>query len=189
MTGFFMLILGVLLVPVSLGILPFSPSAQLGLLVIILAIQMIAFGSTDWRIPSLLAACSVWPVFAALGITSCIIPGVLAPCLTLIVAILNILGGIIGVKKACAPLLKKSERPGEPVPRILVSLCRTQLTMNLLSILFGASMLVSGLIPGLVIGVILAANGCLLLFLLRILITLERIQRDWGTAVDGSAGR
>jgi len=179
MTGFFMLILGVLLVPVSLGILPFSPSAQLGLLVIILAIQMIAFGSTPiGAFPRSWLLVLFGSVFAALGITSCIIPGVLAPCLTLIVAILNILGGIIGVKKACAPLLKKLERPGEPVPRILVSLCRTQLTMNLLSILFGASMLVSGLIPGLVIGVILAANGCLLLFLLRILITLERIQRD-----------
>jgi len=190
MTGFFMLILGVLLVPVSLGILPFSASAQLGLLVIILSIQMIAFGSTPiGAFPRSWLLVLFGSVFAALGITSCIIPGVLAPCLTLIVAILNILGGIIGVKKACAPLLKKPERPGEPVPRILVSLCRTQLTMNLLSILFGASMLVSGLIPGFVIGVILAANGCLLLFLLRILITLERIQRDWGTAASGSAMR
>jgi hypothetical protein len=50
--------------------------------------------------------------------------------------------------------------------------------MNLLSILFGASMLVSGIIPALAIGVILAANGCLLLFLLRILVTLERMQRN-----------
>ena len=183
MTGFFMLILGVLLVPVSLGILPFSASAQLGLLVIILAIQMIAFGSTPiGAFPRSRLLVLLGSVFAALGITSCIVPGVLVPCLTLIVATLNILGGVIGVKKACAPLLKKSEQPGEPLPRILVSLCRTQLTMNVLSILFGASMLISGFIPALAIGVILAANGCLLLFLLRILIILERMQRNAETA-------
>ena len=183
MTGFFMLILGVLLVPVSLGILPFSASAQLGLLVIILAIQMIAFGNTPiGAFPRSWLLVLFGSVFAALGIISCIVPGVLVPCLTLIVATLNILGGVIGVKKACAPLLKKSEQPGEPLPRILVSLCRTQLTMNVLSILFGASMLISGFIPALAIGVILAANGCLLLFLLRILIILERMQRNAETA-------
>ena len=48
--------------------------------------------------------------------------------------------------------------------------------MNLLTILFGASMLVSNLIPGLVIGVILAANGCVLLYLLHILIVLDKMQ-------------
>ncbi len=183
MTGFFMLILGVLLVPVSLGILPFSASAQLGLLVIILAIQMIAFGSTPiGAFPRSRLLVLLGSVFAALGITSCIVPGVLVPCLTLIVATLNILGGVIGVKKACAPLLRKSEHPGEPLPGILASLYRTQLTMNVLSILFGASMLISGFIPALAIGVILAANGCLLLFLLRILIILERMQRNAETA-------
>jgi len=183
MTGFFMLILGVLLVPVNLGILPFSASAQLGLLAIIHAIQMIAFGSTPiGAFPRSWLLVLLGSVFAALGITSCIVPGVLVPCLTLIVATLNILGGIIGVRKACAPLLRKSEQPGEPLPGILVSLFRTQLTMNLLSILFGASMLVSGIIPALAIGVILAANGCLLLFLLRILVTLERMQRNVETA-------
>ena len=183
MTGFFMLILGVLLVPVSLGILPFSASAQLGLLVIILAIQMIAFGNTPiGAFPRSWMLVLFGSVFAALGIISCIVPGVLVPCLTLIVATLNILGGVIGVKKACAPLLRKSEHPGEPLPGILASLYRTQLTMNVLSILFGASMLISGFIPASAIGVILAANGCLLLFLLRILIILERMQRNAETA-------
>jgi hypothetical protein len=50
--------------------------------------------------------------------------------------------------------------------------------MNLLTILFGVSMLVSQLIPGLVIGVVLAANGCVLLYLLHILTVLEKMRRD-----------
>ena len=45
-TSVFMIILGVLLIPVNLGLLPFSGSAQLGLLMMIFAIQMIASGST-----------------------------------------------------------------------------------------------------------------------------------------------
>ena len=52
----------------------------------------------------------------------------------------------------------------------------TTLIMNLLTILFGISMLVSNFIPGLIIGVILAANGGVLLYLLKILITLEEIR-------------
>lgn len=47
-----------------------------------------------------------------------------------------------------------------------------------LTILFGTSMLVSHLIPGLVIGVILAANGCVLLYMLHLLIVLDKMQSE-----------
>lgn len=177
MTGFFMLILGVLLVPVTLGALPFSGSAQLGLLMIIFSIQMLAFGSTpigSFTRSRLVVLSGLF--FAALGIVSCIVPGVLVPSLTVLVGVLNILGGILGVWRIAAPLLKRPERPREPLPRILASLYATQLTMNLLSMLFGTSMLVSRLIPGMVVGVILAANGCILLFLLHLLVVLEGMQ-------------
>lgn len=46
LTGIFMVLLGVLLIPVNLGKLPFSGSAQLGLLMVIFAIQMLASGNT-----------------------------------------------------------------------------------------------------------------------------------------------
>jgi hypothetical protein len=52
----------------------------------------------------------------------------------------------------------------------------TQLVLNLLAILFGASMLIPGLVQGLVIGVILAANGLVLLYLLGILVTLDKMK-------------
>ena len=46
LTGVFMVLLGLLLLPVNLGLLPFSGGAQLGLLMVIFAIQMLALGST-----------------------------------------------------------------------------------------------------------------------------------------------
>ncbi len=43
--GIFMLLLGGLWIPVNLGLLPFSGSAQLGLLMVIFAVQMLASGN------------------------------------------------------------------------------------------------------------------------------------------------
>ena len=42
-TAIFMQLLGILLIPVNWGLLPFSGSAQLGLLMVIFAVQMLAF--------------------------------------------------------------------------------------------------------------------------------------------------
>jgi hypothetical protein len=61
---------------------------------------------------------------------------------------------------------------------MLAKLFAAQLTMNLLAIMFGTSMLIPGLVHGLVIGVILAANGCVLLYLLRILVVLDKMRGD-----------
>ncbi|OPY65454.1 MAG: hypothetical protein A4E57_03184 [Syntrophorhabdaceae bacterium PtaU1.Bin034] len=120
-------------------------------------------------------------LFAALGIVSCIIPGVLVLQLTVLVGVLNILGGVITLGKLCIPRLGKSEEPGL-ASVVLSRLFGAQLIMNLLTILFGASMLVSNLIPGLVIGVVLAANGCVLLYLLSILIALGKMEGDVASA-------
>ncbi len=68
----------------------------------------------------------------------------------------------------------------EPVkiPGILVKLTVAQLTLNVLAITFGLSMLISHLLPGLVIGVVLAANGAVLLYLLHVLFVIDRIQKE-----------
>jgi hypothetical protein len=177
--GIFMLLLGVLLIPVNLGLLPFSGSAQLGLLMVIFAVQMLASGSTpigpfarSW----LMILFGL--LFAALGTVSCIIPEILVSPLTILIGVLNILGGIMTLGKICLPRLRKSAEANSPIPPVLMKLFAAQLTMNLLTILFGTSMLVSQLIPGLVIGVILAANGCVLLYLLHILTILEKMQSE-----------
>ncbi len=177
--GVFMVILGLLLIPVSLGLLPFSASAQLGLLMVIFAVQMLAAGSTPiGAFPRSWLMIAVGFLFAALGVVSCIIPDVLVAPLTILVGVLNILGGVIGlVKIAAARAARKSDEP-RPLPLILVRLSVVQLTMNMLAIMFGTSMLIPGLVPGLVIGVILAANGCVLLYLLSILVALDTMRND-----------
>jgi len=177
--GVFMLLLGLLLIPVNLGFLPFSKNAQLGLLMVIFAVQMLAAGSTPIGVFP-----RSWPViiggilFAAIGIVSCIIPEILVAQLTVLVGVLNILGGIITLVKICLSRKTPSEVPPAPASSVVAKLFTVNLTMNLLQILFGTSMLMPNLVPGLIIGVILAANGCVLLYLLHILIVLDIIKRN-----------
>lgn len=174
--GVFMLLLGLLLLPVSLGLIPFSPSAQLGLLMVLFGIQMLAVGSTpigaferSWLIILL------GFIFGGLGVVSCIIPDVLVAPLTLMVGILNMAGGMITIAKVSVPLLKE-RKAGGPIPPIRIKVDWALLIMNILTILFGITMLISNLIPGLVLGGVLAANGCVLLYLLYQLESLKKLQ-------------
>ena len=78
LTGIFMIILGVMLIPVSLRFLPFSGSAQIGLLMVIFAVQMLAAGSTPiGPFPRSWLIIFFGFIFAALGVISCIVPGIL----------------------------------------------------------------------------------------------------------------
>ena len=58
--------------------------------------------------------------------------------------------------------------------RNLWRLAVAQLVSGIMAIIFGTSMLVSKLIPGLVLGGILIGYGCVLLYTLYILIVLDR---------------
>jgi hypothetical protein len=177
--GVFMLLLGILLVPVSLGLLPFSGSAQLGLLMVIFAVNMLASGSTPiGPFPRTWLVIGFGLLFAALGIVSCIVPEILVAALTVLVGVLNILGGVIALAKMWISRPRKTGEPREPAPPVLARLFAAQLTMNLLTIMFGTSMLIRGLVPALVIGVVLAANGCVLLYLLCILVALDKMRGD-----------
>lgn len=178
-TGVFMVLLGILLIPVSIGLLPFSGSAQLGLLIVIMSIQMVAFGNTPIK-----PFARTWPFvllglfFASLGIISCIIPNILVPCLTLIIALLNIGGGVIPLTKLVSSRLRDKRAERTDVLPIITRLYLTQITLNVLSIIFGTSMLIKNLIPGLVIGVVLTANGVVLLYLLSILSEIDKIKKS-----------
>ncbi len=182
--GVFMLLLGLLLIPVSRGELPFAGSAQLGLLMIIIAIQMVASGSTPigpFRRSWLMVGCGL--VFAALGIVSCIVPEILVPTLTYLVGALNVLGGAIVLVKSFLPRLGRRGEPREPTPPILVKVFAAMVVMNALTIVFGITMFFSGLLPPAVIGAVLAANGCVLLYLLHLLVVLDKVQGDGEVAV------
>jgi len=181
--GLFMVVLGALLIPVSLGQLPFAGSAQLGLLMVIFSIQMLALGSTPiGAFPRSRAMILVGFVFAGLGIISAVIPGILVGPLTLLIGLLNLFGGAISLGKM---VFSKNQTPaGSPqtVLSVLRRLFITQLALALLSIMFGTSMLIPSLLPGLFVGVILFANGCLLLYLIYILISLDKVIKQLSQA-------
>lgn len=173
-TGVFMVILGLLLIPVSLGRLPFAGSAQIGLLMIILAIQMVTSGSTPiGSFPRTWPMVGIGLLFAALGVASALVPDVLVPALTLLIGVLNVVGGAIALVRAIRPLIGTGA--ASSAPPILRRLFLATVTMNSLTVLFGASMLVAGLVPPLILGGVLAANGGVLLYLLHILLALERL--------------
>jgi len=144
---------------------------------VMFAIQMLASGNTPiGPFPRSWLMILLGFLFAALGIVSCILPEVLIPLLTVLVGVLNVLGGVITLGKMGFSNLRKSGEPRVPRPAVLTKLFATQLIMNLLSIMFGTSMLIAHLIPGLAVGVILACNGGVLLYLLYILKILEKMQ-------------
>ena len=174
--GVLLAFLAVLLVPVNLGTLPFSPDGQLGLLLVIMAIQLLAMGETpvgQFRRSRLLVLIGL--VFAGLGIFSCIVPGILTDDLRVMLGLLNLAGGLVPLALRLYPILQQMRNPPAvpvPVPPQLRNLLVTQTVLNIVGILFGASMLLPGFIPGMVTAAILFCNGLLLFVLAYILSTL-----------------
>ncbi|OPY37764.1 MAG: hypothetical protein A4E35_01046 [Methanoregula sp. PtaU1.Bin051] len=174
--GVLLALLAVLLVPVSLGLLPFSPDGQLGLLLVIMAIQILAMGETplgSFRRSWFLVTIGL--VFVAMGVYSCIVPGILTDLLRVMLGLLNLIGSLVLLAGRVVPMLI-SMRAGTTEPVVLPAPVRnlliTQTVLNIIGILFGTSMLLPGLIPGLVVAVILFFNGLLLFLLASILGTL-----------------
>ena len=175
-TGVFMVLLGGILVPVGMGAFPFSPSVQLGLLLILFAVQTLAAGETPlgtFPRTGPVVACGL--VFALLGTISCLVPGLLVVPLTLLVGGLNVAGGLLPLLRRAAPL---------PFP-LGKRLLKTQQTLHVLSLLFGLSMFLPGILPVVVVGTLLAANGGVLLSLLHLLRRIAALAE----ALAPSAGR
>jgi hypothetical protein len=178
--GILLTFLGLLLFPVSLGLLPFSPDGQLGLLLVIMAIQMMALGETplgqytrSWLM------IIIGMVFVALGFVSCIVPGLLTGMLQIFLGLLNIMAGVVFFIKRFLSKLQGIKPPPETsvvIPPIVKKLERTQMVLNSVVIAFGISMLLPGLVPGLVLAPILVMNGLLLFILASLLKKVTRMQ-------------
>jgi hypothetical protein len=171
--GVLLVLLGLLLFPVNLGTLPFSPDGQLGLLLVIMAVQMLALGETpmgQYRRSRLLITIGI--AFAAMGIFSCIVPGILTDVIQLLLATLNIAGGAILLTKRFLPMLQGAAEPAASLPPILKRLLVTLTVLNVVAIAFGISMLLPGLVPGMIIAGIVVINGLLLFVLASILLKL-----------------
>lgn len=172
-----LVLLGLLLFPVNLGLLPFSPDGQIGLLMVIMAVQMLALGETpvgQYRRSLLLVVVGI--VFAGMGVFSCVVPGVLTGVLQGLLGLLNVLGGAVLLTGRFLPVLQaRLNPPAAPsvIPPALKKLLMTQTVLNLVSIAFGITMFLPALVPGMAIAGILVLNGLLLFALAGILMAIR----------------
>lgn len=90
-----------------------------------------------------------------------------------LLGLLNIVGDSIGMGTTIVSS-RERRKIAEPAPVILLKINTAVLVMNILSVIFGTTMLISGLVPGHIIGIVLAATGCVLFYLLRQLVFLEK---------------
>jgi hypothetical protein len=176
MLGVLLVVLGLLLFPVNLGIIPFSPDGQLGLLLVINAIQMMSLGETplgQYKRSWLMVIIALG--FAATGIFSCIVPGILTDVIRILLGILNIVGGALLLIKQIIPrlcLLKNPQTEPVETPPLLKKMQNTQTILYIVSIAFGVTMLQPGIVPGLFIAGIIIINGLLLFVLGSILMKI-----------------
>jgi uncharacterized membrane protein HdeD (DUF308 family) len=167
--GIMLTILGLLLFPVNLGVIAFSPDGQLGLLLTVTSIQMMSLGETplgQFKRSRLIIMIGL--LFAALGVVSSIVPGLLTGMIRILLGLLNLAGGAVSLIKRYLPMLLEIDTPGGApgiVSPNVKKLAATQTTLNCVQIAFGASTLVPGVVPGLLMAGILVING-LLLFIL-----------------------
>ena len=159
--GVLLTLLGLLLFPVNLGLIAFSPDGQLGLLLTVMAIQIISLGDTPlgkFRRSSAITLFGL--VFAALGVVSSIVPGLLTGAITALLGVLNVAGaGVFLFKRYFTELYGSHGGAHIAAP---ANIEKTQTILNWVTLTFGISMLVPRLIPGLMVAGILVVNGLLL---------------------------
>ncbi|WP_245920364.1 hypothetical protein ACKUB1_09115 [Methanospirillum stamsii] len=171
--GLLLVVLGILLFPVNLGLLPFSPDGQLGLLLVLNALQMMALGNTplgQFKRSWIMVLIGIG--FASMGIISCIVPGILTFIIQYLLGLLNIGGGVIFLATGFLPTYRAIQNPPpeliSSVP-VYKKMLTTQTVLNIVSIMFGITMLLPGLVSGFIISGIVIINGILLFMLVRIL--------------------
>lgn len=108
-----------------------------------------------------------------MGIVSCIVPEALVSTLTVLVGVLNIAGGLVNVTKIILPFVKRPAQDSDHRPPIIIKVSMTHFAMNIVTVLFGVTVLVRNLNPGLVLGVVLAANGCILTHMFYLLVVID----------------
>ncbi len=179
-------LLGILLFPVSFGLLAYSPDGQHGLTLVIMAIQFIALGSTpvgEYRRSWLMVLFGM--LFAALGIFSSIVPGVITGQTGLLLGLLNLVGGVLVLLRGLLSMLRRRRNPGaqaDAVPPILRLLALTPTMIAVVQIVFGLSMFLPTLLPATVGAAMVVVNGLLLFALTGMVLKLSRLGDDPATA-------
>jgi len=158
----FILLLGIIfiecavvLIPVDQGYYLFSRDSQFGLLMVIMAIQVLALGKTPFGVYKrswFLVGIGI--LIVILGIHSCIVPGLLAGWMLSILGFWNLLTGSTGLGKIVIPVLQSYRSP--PDKQVSLSpekknLLLTVIILHLLTMGFGMNLILPGLIPPLVV--------------------------------------
>jgi len=178
--GLIFILFSLLLIPVSQGIIPFSRDSQFGLLMVIMAFQVLALGKTPLGVyersyPLILIGLAI----VSIGIYSCIIPGLITGWVLIPLGIWNIITGSAGFFRFSLPPLLRASRHSDdthhpPVKKLLV----TVTLLHLATIFFGINLVNPGLIPGIAVLAILFFLGLLFLILAYILLNLPASGRE-----------
>jgi len=176
----FILLLGIILIecaatliPVHQGYYLFSRDSQFGLLMVIMAIQVLALGKTPFgvfrRSWTLIA---IGILIAMLGMYSCIVPGLLAGWMLSILGCWNLLTGGTGLGKIVIPLVQPY-RSGQdntaalfPETKKIIGIV---FVLHGLTVGFGMNLILPGFIPGLIVLANLFILGFLMIYLASIL--------------------
>ncbi|MFB3765135.1 MAG: hypothetical protein ACE14P_07785 [Methanotrichaceae archaeon] len=170
--GVLMIFLGILVLFMTLSIIPpFNSDGQLGLLLVLTSLQILALGelvgsrmTRSWPVIALGILC------ASAGIYSCIVPGILTGVIQPILGFQSVITGVLLlVTQTIAPTVYRIRNPpAEPVnlPPIVKQLNFVLTITGIVTTLFGINMLAPLLFPGL-LGMVVYA---MLLPLLIILI-------------------
>ncbi|HOE46706.1 MULTISPECIES: hypothetical protein [Methanothrix] len=153
--GYLLILLGILVLLMILGIIPsFNSDGQLGLLLVLTSLQLLALGefmgkemSRSWP------AIALGILFAAIGFFSCIVPGILTGVIQPLIGLQNIISGVLllATKIVGPRVYQISHPPAESValPPIVKQLTLVLTVTGIVTILFGINMLAPLLLPGL----------------------------------------
>ena len=171
--GFYMFILGCLLIPVNLGLLPYSLNAMNGTLVVLFGVQVLVSGKmTTFTFRRTRFFFVAGMALVAGGTCAIIIQDTMVLPLAYVISVFIILGGLY-LLYIIFRLNRNTEKPAlKPKGKnlyLLLSLLFLAIVTAVLMIVFGLSMVITNLIPGMILAYILICFGISQFFLLYVL--------------------
>jgi uncharacterized membrane protein HdeD (DUF308 family) len=145
--GFLMILLGILVLLMILGIFPsFNSDGQLGLLLVLTSLQMLALGQfVGSQVTRSWVVIALGILFATAGIYSCIVPGILTGVIQHLLGLQNIITGVmlLATKIISPTVYGIRHPPAEPVilPPIIKRLHLVLTITGIVTFLFGINML------------------------------------------------
>jgi hypothetical protein len=153
--GVLMLLLGGLVLLMTLGMIPaFNVAGQLGLLLVLTSLQMLALGQiVGGTVTRSWLLVAVGLAFAGAGIVSCVVPGLLSPVISPLLGAQNVItGAVLLATQVIGPTVYGIRHPSaepEVLPPLVRRLRRVLTVTGIVAFLFGLNMLAPLLLPGL----------------------------------------